>query len=668
MRQRVTARVQRGDDGSALVLALMVVLLVGTLFAAAIDYTQTGLLVTPKIRNDRNEVVTIQGAVDGAINSIRGSSTIGNTTGPSCPDFVPPAPTGLPGVDVTEDFRVTCTPQPPSSTTADGVPSYAIQALGVAPEGIRQVNPSNAELVVTGGIYSRGVISVGGGSQSVMSVTGSAVSETAGGCTGALLTTDLTGPRCGPAHALDDGADPGYGPGLVDQSALQALIDSGSSTQGADPVPTCSGGTAQFAAGYYGERPDLLLARTQPSCSASVWRFAPGLYYFDYHGVWDLGGTRVVFGTPTTSTTLSQACSRTSPGAHLVFGGESRIVTQSSASADNGLEVCGPVDASYYSGSGTPQRIAVYGLTTANTLGTSVSTSAPSLATSITDTGGWVQPEKALTPDGNSATVVLQKNKAATLTWDGFGSAPKGARVTKVVAELTHLGANVKSAQVSLTGPGGVTITQNVAGCTTCTFDITTELEARRTDVLWRYLSQLTATYEVQGKDDQLPVSATASLVDGIRLVAEYRTPALRAQTCPGSGCLFVESASNANVFVHGTVYTPAAAWSVNVHNAGETIFDRGVVLRDLAVNVSGSTKQTSSPFQLPHSGSDGRKVLFRGWVDGVERVRACVRYEDRAPLPGTTHTQAFAGYSLNVTQWLVFDHGGASAPAACPS
>ena len=659
---------QRGDDGSALVLALMVVLLVGTLFAAAIDYTQTGLLVTPKVRNDRNEVVTIQSAVDGAINSIRGSSTTGKTTGPNCPDFVPPPPTDLPGVDATEDFRVTCTPQPPGSTTADGVPPYAIQALGAAPEGIRQVNPSNAELLVTGGIYSRGVISVGGGSQSVMSVTGSAVSETAGGCTGALITTDLSGARCGPSHALSDGADPGYGPGLVNQAALQALVASGSSTQGADPVPTCSGGTARFAAGYYGERPDLLLERTQPSCSASVWRFAPGLYYFDYDGVWDLAGTRVVFGSPTASATLGRACDRTAPGSHLVFGGDSRIFTQSSASADNGLEVCGPIHASYYSGAGTPQRIAVYGLTTANSLGASLSTSASAHASSIVDAGGWLEPQKALTPDGDSATVVLQKNKAATLGWDGFGSAPKGARVNRVVAELTHLGANLKSAQLSVTGPGGVNITQNVAGCTTCSFDITTELETRRTDVLWRYLSQLTATYEAQGKDDQLPLSATASLVDGVRLVVEYTTPALSAQTCPGSGCLFVESASNANVFIHGTVYTPAAAWSVNVHNAGETIFDRGVVLRDLAINVSGSTKQTSSPFQLPHVGSDGRKVLFRGWVDGIERVRACVRYVDKAPLPGTTATQAFAGYSLSVTQWLVFDHGGASASVACPS
>lgn len=661
------ARVQRGDEGSALVLALMVVLLVGTLFAAAIDYTQTGLLATPTVRNDRNEVATIQSAVDGAINNIRGSSTIGKSTTPSCPDFVPPLPTGLPGVDATEDFRVTCTPQPPGSTLADGVPSYAIQALGAAPEGIRQVNPSNAELLVTGGIYSRGVINVGGGSQSVLSVTGSAVSETAGGCTGALMTTDLTGPRCGPQHALSDGADPGYGPGLVDQAALQALIASGSSTQGADPVPTCSGGTAQFAAGYYGERPDVLLAKTQPSCSASVWRFAPGLYYFDYDGVWDLGSARVVFGTPTTSTTLGQACNRTGPGSHLVFGGDGRIFTQSSASGDNGLEICGPLDTSYFSGSGAPQRIAVYGLTSANSLGTSSAGTAPSSATSVVDTGGWVSRANARTTDGSSAGVVLQKNKTATLVWDGFGNAPKGARITKVTAELTHLGANVKAASLTITGPGGVSATAAAEGCTTCSIDITAELESRRTDALWRYLSQLTASYEVQGKNDQ-PLTAAASLVDGVRLLVEYTTPALSAQACPGSGCLFVESASNANIFVHGTVYTPAAAWAVAVHNAGETIFDRGVVLRDLAVNVSGSTKQTSSPFQLPHTGSDGRKVLFRGWVDGVERVRACTRYVDRAPLPGTTDTQAFAGYSVAVTQWLVFRQGGASSSVTCPS
>lgn len=669
MRQRLTARVRDGDEGSALVLALMVVLLVGTMFAAAIDYTRTGLLVTPQVRNDRNEVATIQSAVDGAINSIRGSSTTGKTTTPSCPDFVPPQPSDLPGVDSTEDFRVTCTPQPTGDTFADGVPAYAIHALGTAPEGIRQVNPSNAELLVTGGIYSRGVIEVGGGAQSVMSVTGSAVSETAAGCSGALITTDLTGPRCGPSHALSDGGEPGYGPGLVGQLALEALIATGSSTQGADPVPTCSGDTAQFAAGYYGERPDILLAKTMPSCFASTttWRFAPGLYYFDYEGVWDLGARRVVFGTSTASTTLGQACDRTAPGSHLVFGNASRMSTQSSAAADNGLEICGPIDASYYSGPGSPQRIALYGLTSANSLGTSSSGTAESLAASVVEDGGWINPEQARTPDGSSAGVVLQKNKSATLAWSDFGNAPKGVRVTKVTAELTHLGANVKQASVKVTGPGGVSITENVAGCTTCSFDITAPLEARRTDVLWRYLSRLTATYEVVGRDDQL-LSATASLVDGIRLIVEYTTPALRAQTCPGTDCRFFKSDNNPNVFIHGTVYTPAGAWSVNVHNAGETIFDRGVVLRDLAVYVSGSTKQTSSPFQLPHAGSDGRKVLFRGWIDGVERVRACVRYVDRARISGTTDSQVFAGYSLMVSQWLVFNEGAASTAVACPS
>lgn len=668
MRRRLRARLQPDDKGSALVLSLMVVLLVGSLFAAAIDFTRTGLLLTPVVRNDRNEVATIQSAVDGAINNIRGSSTIGKTTTPSCPDFVPPHPAGLQGVDAAEEFRVTCSAQATGSATADGVPSYAIHALGTAPEGIRQVNPSNAELVVTGGIYSRGVIAIGGGAQSVMSVTGSAISETAGGCTGALITTDLTGPRCDPSHALADGSDPGYGPGLVDQAALEAVIASGPPAEGADPVPTCSGNTANFYAGYYGERPDVLLAKTQPTCSASIWRFEPGAYYFDYPGVWDLGARRVVFGVPTASTTLGAACNRTASGAHLVFGGESRVSTQSSAAGDNGLEICGPIDARYYSGPGSPQRIAVYGLTSANSLGTSSPGSTDSLAADLDDQGGWLNPENARTPDGSSAGVVLQRNTSATLVWSGFGHAPKGVRVTKVTAELTHLGANVKSASLRITGPGGVSITRDVAGCTTCSFDITPSLESRRTDALWRYLTKISATYEVKGEDDQLPLSATASLVDGIKLVVDYTTPALSAQTCPGTGCRFFESTNNPNVFIHGTVYTPASAWSVNVHNAGETIFDRGIVLRDLAVNVSGSTKQTSSPFQLPHSGSAGRKVLFRGWVNGVERVRACVRYTDQSPLAGTADTQAFAGYSLSVTQWLVFNDGGASAALSCPS
>jgi hypothetical protein len=668
MKHPIADRLRTDDDGSALVLALMVVLLVGALLAAAIDYTRTGLLVTPQVRNDRNEVTTIQSAVDGAINNIRGSSVSGRTATPTCPEFTPPVPTGLSGVEASEGYRVTCSAQPTDGSTVDGAPPYAIQALGSAPDGIRQVNPSNDELVVDGGIYSKGLLSVGGGSKSAMTVYGSAISETSGGCSGALYTTDLAGPMCGPQHAQSDGGDPSYGPGIANQAALESIIATGTAAQGADPVPTCSGGVATFPAGYYGERPDLLLDQVQPSCSASVWRFAPGLYYFDYAGVWDLGSKRVIAGTPSGSTALGEACSRTGAGAQFVFGGESRIYTRSSASADNGLEVCGPHNTSYYTGPGTPQRIAIYGLTSRNSLGAASSGSAKPAADGVTGVGGWTDESQALAIDGNSAAVVLQKNKSASLTWSGFAHAPKGARVTKVSVELEHFPVNTKSAKLAVSGPGGVSVSENVQGCTTCLYDITSSVASSRTDVLWRYLRDLSVTYEVEGKDNQVAPSLAASLVDGVRFVVEYTTPALRAQTCPGSGCVFVQSTNNPNLYVHGTVYTPSAAWAVNVHNSGETIFDRGVILRDLAVNVSGSSKQTTSPFQLPHGGSDGRKVLFRGWVDGVERVRACVRYTDQAPVPGTADTVAFPGYSLTVTQWLVFHHGAASATLTCPS
>lgn len=668
MRRRLTARVQKDDEGSALVLALMVVLLVGTLLAAALDYTATGLLVTPQVRNDRNEVTTIQSAVDGAINNIRGSSISGRTATPTCPEFAPPVPAGLPGVDASEDYRVTCSAQATGGSTGDEAPPYAIHALGPSPEGIRQVNPSNDELVVDGGIYSKGVISVGGGSKSAMTVYGSVISETAGGCSGKLYTTDLAGPMCGPGQAQSDGGDPGYGPGIPNQAALESIIGTGSATQGADPLPTCSGGVATFSAGYYGERPDLLLERVLPSCSASVWRFAPGLYYFDYTGEWDLGNNRVVAGTASGSTTLGQACSRTGAGAQFVFGGQSRIVTRSSASAGNGLEICGPTDTAYHTGPGTPQRIAVYGLTSANSLGAAGSGTSKPEAAAVTGIGGWVDEAKSLAIDGSSAAVVLQKNKSASLTWGGFPQAPKGARVSAVSVELTHLPANTKSAKLTVSSPGGVSVTSSVQGCTTCLFDITSDLESSRTDVLWRYLRELSVTYEVQGKDDQVVLPLAASLVDGVRFVVAYTKPALRAQTCPGSSCVFLESTNNPNVYIRGTVYTPSAAWSVNVHNSGETIFNRGVVLRDLALNVSGSSKQTTSPFQLPRSTSNGRNVLFRGWVDGAERVRACVRYTDQAPVPGTTDTLAFPGYSLAVTRWLVFHHGAASPSLACPT
>jgi hypothetical protein len=153
--------------------------------------------------------------------------------------------------------------------------------------------------------------------------------------------------------------------------------------------------------------------------------------------------------------------------------------------------------------------------------------------------------------------------------------------------------------------------------------------------------------------------------VDGFKIDVTYGTPALAAQACAAPCTYFFESDNNPNVFMHGTVYTPDARWKVSVHNSGETLFRRGIVMKDIDIDSSESSKQESSPFQLPSGTPNGRLVLFLGKVDDVVKVRACARYTDYVAAPNGT-TSAYTGWSVAVPHWQVLRTPSAQT-AACP-
>lgn len=683
---RISRRLNTADDeGSALVLAMMVVLLVGALLAAVLDFVGTGLTVAPKVRNDRNEANYVQGAVDGAINKVRGSSLLGTPSGPACPDFTPEVPgADIPGV-TGSSFRVSCSVQSVTDPAGEGIPQFAIHALG---SGIRQitVGGSNDELVVDGGVYSKGVIEVTNPpAKNTMTVYGSVTAE--GGCSGPVYTTDLLGTRCTAADALPIGNDPGYGT-TFDSSALAAVI---ASPANVDPKPVCRSDRVEFAPGYYSVTPTVLAGYSGCAGERTTWHFDSGAYYFDYAGVWDIGLRKVVFGELTDpAQPLGKACQRTVDGAHLVFGGESQVATTSSAGGW-GMEVCGPANTDYYAGPDPAQRIAVYGLTSANDVSNPPTSNASTNPGAVAAAGGtWVTPDNGRLIDNLRATSALgTTGGTASLRYSGL-SAPKGSSVTKIELRFNHLPVAVEEATLSLVGPGiptgNRTPTKDVKGCTTaCTWDITADVTAgnrinpsESRDQLWRYLEQVSVSYSVKGLEQLTPVPATA--VDGMEVVVTHKPPALRPLACPTStpSCTFFESKNNPNVHIHGTVYTPSAKWAVRVHGSGESIFDRGVVLSSLDVVAGSSSKQTSAPFQLPHGPAVARQALFRGFVDPdaggpqaeIEHVRACVTYTDVAPNPATPDvddTLAFPGYRLSVDSW-VFHRTPPGTTPSCPA
>lgn len=680
-RARVRAmRLAGTESGSALVLALLVVAVVSVLLGAALDSTRTGLNLAPKIRNDRNVSNYVQGAVEGAIESIRGSSLSG-LPGQDCPDFVPSVPTDLAGAD-THTYKVTCSAQGASTGAGVDQPFFAIHTLGTGNSlGIRQT-AGNHLLRVRGGIFSNGVVTVADLPDAQLDVLGSA--QAISGCEGILTVSDSGGPDCDYERPVGStwGLDPNLAPSIdrTDDGAAGDLDDLMGliSQEDADPVPTCSTrrGLVSFTPGYYGSNPTELRdsisvqdGDPDERCEGSTFHFAPGRYYFDYTTRWGFSDLQVIAGQLNpdwdSGDPLDTACLSDDPddltdgpysGAQFVFGGNSRLWSDPGGGGGGGIVVCGPQPT--HSWPGNPQRIALYGLAETTSAHTASSTSTP-----VSGTVDWEpavapisfpanefnQPARARSIDLESDTANLNRREDVTLAYSDSPTVPEGSRVTNARVRVSQVLVN-SSATLTLEGANGVLL-QQAMGATTCT--VFCEFTIPLGNVApWRDLNQLQITYSARGPEAN-GQTGTAT-VNGIRVLANYTEPALRPLTCT-SGCAFFESRTNPNVFFKGTVYTPSAAWAVNVHNAGTTVFDRGIVALDLDINVGASSKQLDEPFQLPRGAPSDRVVLFKGFLDGAtqESVRACVVFDDKP----------FAGYRLSVPHWTVLRTPGSASP-----
>ena len=675
LRRRLRTARQSEDSGSALILALLVVLFVGTLFAVVMDYTRAGLEIAPQVRKQRNELNYAQGAVEGAINRIRSSSEAGREDAP-CPPFSPEVPTGIDGASG-KNFTVSCTGLDPGSTFGIDQPRYAIHATATGTaEGIRVVG-GNGELYVDGGIYSHGVAAVTGNARDIsMRVNGTVIAESEyptqpaedpAPCRG-VTSTDGLGLQCGPDSSEYFRDAPFYEPAISGAVTLNTIVE-----QSHNGPPTCGDGLVEFPAGYYSQPPPELVTEAGLTCANDPWHFAPGIYYFDYDAEWDIGSHQVIAGTMTSpwDGELGGACNTSAPGVQWIFGGGSYITTQAAASGSDGLEVCGPTAAQAFNGS--PQRISIYGLSDANDLGTASSgsttitaASAPTSSVSSSTTAPFLLPANGQTIDGALAAATLARNRTATLTYaagtlSSAGAVPADAVIDSVTLVASHTKDNQTTATITLTTPTAsvpVTFTTNTCLLAApCEQDITDLIEeaAVSTD-----LANLSVSYAI-AKGNTGGTSAVT--VDGFRIEVAYSTPALSALECNSPCEQFFESTTNPNVFIHGTVFTPTADWAVNVHNSGQSIFDRGIIIHDIAITMSASSKQTDSPFQLPKGTPNGRLVLFVATVDGVDRVRACVRYTDHVSIGSTT--AAYYGWSLTVPRWHAMRTPSAQA-ASC--
>jgi hypothetical protein len=235
---------------------------------------------------------------------------------------------------------VSCTQDPTTSTPPNSStgPGYALLTMGTSPneDGIAQKTNGGGQINTNGDVGSYSNINMTHGQ---LNVSGKVIA--AGACTGAIVATGAK--QCNSPNVPPD---PGYAP---------PAPPSGNGT-----ISAC-GQKMTFTPGLYSSLSDLTTAM---SCNkAKVFDFRPGVYYFDYSGVWRISSGTMVAGAdnplPTKAPSIPGACpspvAPTTPdltsGVEFVFGADAQVNVSSSAQ----VEIC-----ARYSPTSPP--VAIYGL------------------------------------------------------------------------------------------------------------------------------------------------------------------------------------------------------------------------------------------------------------------------------------------------------------------
>lgn len=693
------------DEGLSLALALIFVLVMSLVVTALLPYTSAGLRAAGAAREVRTVQNAADGALDQAINAIRGSFILGSQ--PSCASDSEATYEAAaynnspPDVGVTETRVLYCNTG--TSGTFEDQPPYAIQTLvgGVSASG-------NAPLVVTGGVLSNADVTASGLKQAI-SIEGDLYAK--GVCTAKAVFV-VTGEHfCAdttPAFSASQ-PDPTVDPlASLPEPALASFSE-------VDPVGRCvngATGVVAFSPGFYTQTPKP----DEATCGSknTAWWFQPGNYYFDFPDArftsdqFDLSdddaqfsaaGLTIVGGEPrnwspatASSNDVAElftkdpdnekpACDTSSEGVTWAFGGPTTIsVGTGGPYAPDHLELC--------SAAWDTQHLSLFGLRDGSTR-----TATP---IEYDDKPGAATSSEYVVPtpmagreiDGSPVTAVLVGGTAteASIVLSGLDEAltavPDGATITGARLRLNYWASSATG--VSTAAKIDHTLTYESDGYDSTAValpDFTTQpaadaghvldLELPESDPRWRglktALSNLSLTLTADGERlDPVRVrpppraaEQATSHVDGVRLEIEYIPPAVERARCPSAetACKLLTNKVDNALFLHGTVYAPLSDLEIAVHGYSSTVFERGIVVASLDIDVSASVKQTLPPFQLPRGPSD-RLVRFTAqtkepngtWRD---RIVALVQYDDFVRRPDGT-TSAVPGHDVRVLRWTV--------------
>lgn len=700
VRDRLLRRISvAGDEGSALLFALIFIITIALIMGAALTFVNTGNLGTTQFVDQRDRNYYIDGAVQGAINAIRPSPREGlpiNSTynGVACPDYTAPA---APSVSVGNNgtaalagtITVKCQALTPSGPISGGgsitSPAFAILTLGdlnlsqnntLAAQGAIGVNGSVNFASGTPVINDEGDVSIVGNcdNHGVVQATGFVAIGGTNGCYSGTL---------GPTPTAV--ADPNFSAGDSGGFSLPTSVD---------PTPTCLGsGAAQvvkFTPGLYSDAP-----MPPAACkTAPTWWFSPGTsgdgyYYFDFpdtanNRTWQLSGATVIAGAanattwtpgvsaPPNPTPTSTACDTGSGanGVQFIIGGATQIA-ESDTSTTQEMEICSPHPS-------TAQQIAIYALKT-GTRSTGTSTPAPTSASTPSGADVGYLPGDTTFPE---AAATIPNNKTAAIRWSGFQNAvapttpvPAGAAVTSVQVQVVHTVAaggkvvptiKLMPAQTQDQSSAPAALTHSFSSCnasasaaTTCTnsYDFVGDL-----DDLLKYQSidgqsgRPGMSIEFDAKANGLSADAIQSL----SVTINYTAPGLEGVHCANQAIgactpTSLDASSNKNtLIVHGTTYMPTAQFNVYGHNKNNQLFDRGVIVNTLNCDVSASFKQLEALFTLPSATPTGRTVKFTATTAGSASpsLVAIADFYDSEAVGGIQ--VADPGHKVKITQWSV--------------
>ncbi len=625
-------RTGRRDEGSALAIALVFLMIFGGFVGVVLQFATTGQRADVMVQDEAVRTYGGGGALDGAITMLRDplNATVGSSANGTTTCFTMPAGQLGNAADVT----VTCTPRTGSGTAAAGTPAQAVLAQSTnASEGLALSGAANVP--VTGGVSVN---------KRVLAPAGTTLTSSGPVQASTCSVLGTVTPTCATPNST---SNPGWSapsqyPPLADLAAV-----------------TCTAPVMKFSPGTY-----LDLGRLQAllRCPNTVTWFQTGVYYFDFRDTSGPGvshelavdaGAVVVGGAAKgwdpTSPTLTQAavpdpsrgdptvsaCDTTLPGVNFVFGNDSRLNVKGGST-----QLCA-LNTAFFQ-----HHVVVQALGTDATATPGTATLHGTGASSAT----WTNPTGAMTEnDGQSAsTTVLAAGASKAINIGPLTDLPVPTDATGITATIrlreTMTATGTGKGQVQLIAyPGGTATASSLGTVRDCTTKVCNGTAGVDSSVTFPGLTAAqisTASVTVTLLNPNV-VGDVTDVIDSVTVDLTFNAPVHATsgtavampyvRGSPGTTAVLTASGATTVLALHGTVDVAKGVVDLDLTASPCTIIDRGLSARHVELSAAPAAGFAGPLISVPATISVPRSVLLIASSAGVELGRAELTLQDAA-------------------------------------